>query len=597
MAESLRLLKAEAAAGLGRLDEAGVLIREAGAVDDDPSLELRAEFERVAGIACIHAGEPLRAGEHLNRAARHFNTAGHLTARRLVLEQRDRTLELAARKDAAGTGPAGTDGRSTDRLANEPFSPGGEPGRQNNSADARGSMILERAVAAVNLGGFPELMGHELASLLVDAGVATEVVVVTTDGERRVAAGSAGCSTDRAAALAAERKPACRVALGCWRDKPVELVLSAPGNFPSAVSLAAVERLARTALWCHEARRSERERTALWPIDAIEEPDREVFVSQLMLDLVHTARRIAPTALPVLITGETGTGKEVLARLIHRASTRADRPFVPFNCTAVARDMVDSQLFGHRRGAFTGATADFQGVIRGTGGGTLFLDEIGEVALDVQPKLLRFIESGEVHPLGEPRPTRADVRIIAATNANLDHLVRDGRFREDLYYRLNVVHLGLPPLRERREEIPPLVEHYLRRASEELNRRDLRIADETMEHLLLYRWPGNVRELANEVRRVVAFAENGAVLMPEHLKDEITAGRRTIPVGLRPPAPNEVIVRVDQPLAAAFEHVERTAIRYWMEKTQGRVEEVAKRLGLSRKGLYLKRQRLGMLEP
>jgi transcriptional regulator with GAF, ATPase, and Fis domain len=158
----------------------------------------------------------------------------------------------------------------------------------------------------------------------------------------------------------------------------------------------------------------------------------------------------------VLITGETGTGKEVLARLIHNYSPRATKTFLPFNCTATPRDMLDSQLFGHRRGAFTGAMENFSGVIRAASGGTLFLDEIGESTLDIQPKLLRFLESGEVHPIGETHPQRVDVRVIAATNADVDMLVSQGRFREDLFYRLNIVRLHMPPLRERRVEIRPL---------------------------------------------------------------------------------------------------------------------------------------------
>ena len=177
-----------------------------------------------------------------------------------------------------------------------------------------------------------------------------------------------------------------------------------------------------------------------------------------MAEVLSIARRIAPTSLSVLLTGETGTGKEMLARAIHRASDRADRTFPPFNCTAVPRDMLESQLFGYRKGAFTGAdTRRSPASSAPAAGGTLFLDEIGEIGLDVQPKLLRFLETHEIHPLGEPHPIKVDVRVIAATNANLERLVADGRFREDLFYRLNVVRLQLPPLRERREEIPPLV--------------------------------------------------------------------------------------------------------------------------------------------
>lgn len=265
---------------------------------------------------------------------------------------------------------------------------------------------------------------------------------------------------------------------------------------------------------------------------------------------------------------------------------------IPFNCTAVPREMIESQLFGYRRGAFTGADASFAGVIRSAAGGTLFLDEIADVPLDVQPKLLRFLETHEIHALGETQPVKVDVRVIAATNAKLEQLVAEGRFREDLFYRLNVVHLKLPPLRERREEIPPLVEHYLRKYSDEQKKGRLTLADETLEYLLLYSWPGNLRQLANEVRRMVAMAETDATLTPALLSPEIQASRRTIPAtaGTEP----EVRVRIDQPLPAAVELLEQTMVKSALDKTHGRVEEAARILGISRKGLFLKRRRWGL---
>ena len=312
-----------------------------------------------------------------------------------------------------------------------------------------------------------------------------------------------------------------------------------------------------------------------------------------MKGLLEIATRIAATNIPVLITGETGTGKEVLARLIHNYSPRSAKTFLPFNCSATPRDMLDSQLFGHRRGSFTGASENFQGVIRAAAGGTLFLDEIGESTLDIQPKLLRFLESGEVHPIGETHPQRVDVRIIAATNADVETLVSQGRFREDLYYRLNIVRLPIPPLRERRVEIPAFANHYLQKYAKEMHKGDLRLAEETMEYLVLYRWPGNVRQLANEMRRLAALARNDAVLMPEHLSPDIAASRRTLPAAERTLDASEIVVRIDQPLNAALQHVEQTMLKAAMAKAKS-VDEAAKLLGLSRKGLYLKRLRFGM---
>jgi DNA-binding NtrC family response regulator len=253
--------------------------------------------------------------------------------------------------------------------------------------------------------------------------------------------------------------------------------------------------------------------------------------------------------------------------------------------------MLESQLFGYRKGAFTGADAAFPGVIRSAAGGTLFLDEIADIGPDVQPKLLRFLETHEIHPLGEPQPLKVDVRVIAATNASLEQLVADGRFREDLFYRLNVIRLKLPPLRERREEIPPLVHHYLRRYGDEQRKGRLTLSDEALEYLLLYNWPGNVRQLANEVRRMVALAEPDATLTPALLSQEILATRRTVPAAAE--AEPEVRVALDQPLPVAVQMLEQLMVRRALDRTHGRVEEASRLLGISRKGLFLKRRRWG----
>jgi DNA-binding NtrC family response regulator len=387
-----------------------------------------------------------------------------------------------------------------------------------------------------------------------------------------------------------------QMALGDTRES-LTLRCRIPSEPLKATLLADVLRIGRAALALERFQQAERNRAALWPADPVETEAGALFLAEPMQRLLATARRAAASNVPVLITGETGTGKEVLARLIHAYSPRAKATFLPFNCTATPRDMLDSQLFGHRRGAFTGAVEHFQGVIRAAAGGTLFLDEIGEATPDVQPKLLRFLESSEVHPIGETHPSRVDVRLIAATNADLRTLVAQGRFREDLYYRLDVVPLHIPPLRERRVEIPALAHHYLRKFAQEHHRGDLRLAEETIEFLVLYRWPGNVRQLANEMRRLTVLAEKGAVLMPEHLHPDIIASRRTVPASERHLEPTEVVVRLDQPLDAGVGHVERAMIKYALDKCGGRLEETAAMLGISRKGLYLKRQRYGFEGP
>jgi hydrogenase-4 transcriptional activator len=224
--------------------------------------------------------------------------------------------------------------------------------------------------------------------------------------------------------------------------------------------------------------------------------------------------------------------------------------------------------------------------------GTLFLDEVGELGLDLQPKLLRFFESGEISPLGEPGSLTVDVRIVAATNTNLEDAVRAGRFREDLFYRLNVVRLSIPPLRERRDEIPGFVNHFVARAAEEFKKGQLRVADETMERLLLYRWPGNVRQLQNELRRMVALAEPDSALLPHAISEEILGAlpifRHALVTG------HEIAVGVHDKLAPTIARVEGELIKAALRTHHGKVDATAKALGISRKGLYLKRQRLGV---
>ena len=265
---------------------------------------------------------------------------------------------------------------------------------------------------------------------------------------------------------------------------------------------------------------------------------------------------------------------------------------MPFNCTTIPRDLLESQLFGHRRGAFTGADRDHAGLIRTAREGTLFLDEVGELGLDLQPKLLRFLESGEISPLGEPGPITIDVRIVAATNTHLEDAVRAGRFREDLFYRLNVIRLSIPPLRERRDEIPAFVNHFVARAADEFKKGQLRVADETMERLLLYKWPGNVRQLQNEMRRMVALAEPDSTLLPRAISEDILGA---LPMFRHmPPAGAEIAVDLREKLTPTIARVEGEMIRAALRTHHGRVDDVAKALGISRKGLYLKRQRLGL---
>ncbi len=456
--------------------------------------------------------------------------------------------------------------------------------RQGSSKDVvqRTSTIVNSLAAAFDVAYSPRLLGIEMLETIkaLRCGRDAKIIESRADAPSRTSSDAAFL-----------------VPLGVHERKNLTLVSEAPEHPAEAVLLADVLRIGRAAIALEKARQEERSRAALWPASPAEEQGGALFLAEDMQTLLATARRIAPTGVPVLITGETGTGKEVLARMIHAYSTRREKTFLPFNCSATPKEMLDSQLFGHRRGSFTGASEHFSGIIRAAAGGTLFLDEIGETTLDVQPKLLRFLESSEVHPIGEVQPVKVDVRIIAATNADLDALLASGRFREDLFYRLNIVKLHVPPLRERRVEIPALAHHYLHKHAHECGKGDLRLAEETMEYLVLYRWPGNVRQLANEMRRLAALAEPGAVMMPEHLSADIAASRRTVPASQRVLDATELVVRLDQPMAAAVQHLERAMLQYALAQCNGRMEDTAAMLGLSRKGLYLKRQRFGLEPP
>jgi DNA-binding NtrC family response regulator len=282
-----------------------------------------------------------------------------------------------------------------------------------------------------------------------------------------------------------------------------------------------------------------------------------------------------------------------VARAIHVGSHRSAATFLPYNCTTTGRDLADSQLFGHKRGSFTGAVSDQPGLVRTAAGGTLFLDEIGDLPLDVQPKLLRFLEQHEIMPVGETRPLRVDVRVLAATNADLEQRVAEGKFREDLYYRLSVIRIHVPPLRERREEIPHLSTYFLREASDRLGKPDIRLSSETLDAFSQFWWPGNVRQLKNEIQRAVALSAPGGTIEPVHLSPEVSNAQ----------LPAETVVsrtgrtRSAASLASAVEEVERDMIQTALDRSGGNISQTARSLGLTRRGLYLKLRRLGLETP
>jgi DNA-binding NtrC family response regulator len=293
--------------------------------------------------------------------------------------------------------------------------------------------------------------------------------------------------------------------------------------------------------------------------------------SRAMREVFDLAVRAAASEATVLLRGESGTGKEVLARAIHAKSKRCARPFVAVNCATLSAELLESELFGHERGAFTGAVKSKPGKIELAAGGTLFLDEIGELGVGLQAKLLRVVQEREFERVGGTRPIVADVRLIAATNRDLQQEIAHGRFREDLYYRINVVALRVPPLHQRAEDILPLLEHFLRRFGSEAGRSRLRWSEAALRVLDSYAWPGNVRELANVVERVVVLAQ-GDEIGPEDLPEELVDSTTTTSV----PAPSNETLPYHQAVAEA----KRAIIRDALQRTGGHQTRAAELLGM-----------------
>jgi DNA-binding NtrC family response regulator len=302
--------------------------------------------------------------------------------------------------------------------------------------------------------------------------------------------------------------------------------------------------------------------------------------SRRMLEVIHTAEIVARTKSTVLITGETGTGKEMVARAIHYHSAQREMPLIKVNCAAIPESLLESELFGHVRGAFTGATSSKKGKFALADGGTIFLDEIGTMSGGLQAKLLRVLQEREFEPLGSERTQKVDVRVIAATNRDLRQLVADGRFQEDLYYRLNVIPIHMPPLRERRDDIPMLVDHFTQKHAQRAGKRVDGLAPGVLEILRSADWPGNVRELENTVERAVVLSP-GTIIGPDFVR--ILAPASNAPSGL--PSLN---------LRQNIDWVERETVRRALESSGGVKKDAAETMGISQRALsyYLAKHRV-----
>lgn len=511
------------------------------------SLEMSALLERARGLIALRTGARSAAIGHMGRAERTFAGAGLRTEAR-------RTRRLLKAGLASAPDPLAT---TTTRR------------RCSVLHDVTASSYL------ASLSSSPSLLVSELERHLVHRGLAAYASRVL-----------------QPATASKSRANVHQIACGSSDGQELYVVCEPESSHVAQQQLqvlrASIERAVEA-----EARKSTQESFAAFlEIEPLVESSLGLYLSTPMRSLLKQIRQIARTDLPVLVAGETGTGKDILARDLHNFSPRSTRPLIALNVAAVPRDMLEGQLFGYRRGAFTGAVGDAKGLIREAEGGTLFIDEIGDLSPELQPKLLRFLESGEIQPLGE-LPQRVDVRIVAATNARLEALVKEGRFREDLFYRLNVVTLIVPPLRERREEIPTLIHHFLTMHARQAGKLIPQLTPRALERLSAYDWPGNVRQLTNELKRIVALCDEDELVDLEHLapliRDEDAA-----------PAPppsdgSTVTLKLDRELQELYDDLERAAIARAMDMARQNQSECARRLGITRKGLYLKRKRLGLV--
>lgn len=539
----------------------------------------RAHLELGRAYAIIR---PERAGEHLSRA---LNTFRELGARLDLSRAEEELRDLARATPERNEGPSALTQLLTLRLA--------------------------EAVAS------RELLLRELAAVMRQE-TGAQRVIITELGERdepRVVV-AMGCTPTEAQKIAVEldvvdddssrdrycRKHDAEVIFLKSSNAPSAKMYLAPRNrasLPKGVALEPLLRVVELGMDVCALRAGAQKSGTHENADELTGTSLMpgfIHSSPAMTQLVEEVHKIRSSDVTVLVTGESGTGKELVARAIHAISSRRAKVFVPFNCTAVPKELSEGYLFGYRRGAFTGAVNDSHGVIRAAAGGTLFLDEVGDLPLDVQPKLLRFLQEGEIQPLGEQRPSKVDVRIIAATNTDLEDMVSQGRFREDLYYRLNVIRLRVPPLRERRSEIPTIVNYYVNHYSAKFGRKDIQITPQAVDLLMVSDWPGNVRQLCNEIQRTVARAEDGTVITPEQLSPELkrTSSPTTPSVAAAASItslPSSGVTSAGGTLADALAEVERRMISDALRRHGGNISRAARELGLTRRGLYLKLER------
>ncbi len=611
------LLLAEAYLRSDRVDRCAELVKRVSeeATDSSADVGMVGEAERLHGFIAMAQGDATLAAQHFGRSLSIFEMLGDryrsaiasealgaayaATTPRRAVEKLARAVqtfrELGAGPDLARAEQALA---ALDREA---------PERRSDPVALTQLLTLRLADAAASR----ELLLHELAAVLHQESDAERIMIAEAradgrfgvvvsysfkgDESGRLAGELQVLESDKAQKEYGLKHNASVIPLKPQNAPPAILVIAPRGREALTGGLS-IEPLLRVATLGLEVC-ALRERLPDVP-DGREQATRLdqkilpgfIYSSPAMTRLVEEIHKIRSSNVTVLVTGESGTGKELVARAIHQLSSRRSRVFVPFNCTAVPKELSEAYLFGYKRGAFTGAFSDSPGVIRSAAGGTLFLDEIGDLPTDLQPKLLRFLQEGEIQPLGEQRPLKVDVRIIAATNTDLEKMVAEGRFREDLYYRLNVIRLQVPPLRDRRSEIPSIVDHYVDHYSEKFGRRDIRITPQTMDLLMVCDWPGNVRQVCNEVQRIIARAEDSAVITPDQLSPELgrMSAHLSLSAGPSPYGSSSNDNGHALAMSAAVEDLERRMIVEALRNHGGNVTRAARELGITRRGLQLK---------
>ena len=605
------LIAAEALTAANRLPEAELRLASAAeTLDPKTAPAAWGEYLRLRGAVHAKSNSAVDAYHDFSQSAalldllgeRYQSGLSHLALGRLVAETGARSVAERHLSKALGIFQLLGAERDLDdtRAAQALLTTIGTGQYVISPADADDA-IVRRIVDAAAL---PDLLGRETAAALLEAaaGDCGMVYVELAGGDVRVVA-SAGCEADAARTMARSAASGSAYGRGVIVVEPLGRDPEGPRfglvASPRAIGHPVMRRLRMIAAVARQGFALCAARDRPVPVVGLEidrslEPLLPGFLSAsaAMGRVVEQIQRLQGNDLTVLITGESGTGKELVARAIQVGSHRSAGTYLPYNCTTTGRDLADSQLFGHRRGSFTGAVSDQPGLIRSAVGGTLFLDEVGDLPIDVQPKLLRFLEQHEIMPIGETKPQRVDVRVLAATNADLEQRVAEGKFREDLYYRLSVIRIHVPPLRDRREEIPHLSTYFLREAIERLGKPDIHLSSETLDVFSQYWWPGNVRQLKNEIQRAVALSAPGGTVQPAHLSPEIGTVRLPTSSG------SQRSSRASSPnLAAAVEQVERDLIQAALDRAGGNISESARSLGLTRRGLYLKIRRLGLDAP